>query len=163
MSASVSVILDPDNDVATVRAVHRLAADEPTVLAVAIAPDARTPAGVVWAILRALGKRIDKLATATPTWPDATCWLIAHAIQELASWAHNLTPASTRSLLDLAHRADLQLTLVRKKRHRPRRHRTPRHDDAPEASRPPTRAPQSAHATDSLAASPAVRSAAFAL
>lgn len=114
MSASVDVIIDPDNDIATVRAIHRLAAGEPTVLAVAIAPDARTPAGVVWAILRALGKRIDKLATATPTWPDATCWLIAHAIQELVVLgAQHLTPASTRSLLDLAHRADLQLTLVR--------------------------------------------------
>ncbi len=114
MSPAVDVIVDPDNDVATVRAVHRLAAEEPTVLAVAIGPDCRTAPAVVWAILRALGKRIDHLAGASPGWPDATSWLTAHDIHELVVLgAQRLTPPVLRDLLTVAHNAELRLTLVR--------------------------------------------------
>jgi hypothetical protein len=113
LSAAIDVIVDPDNDIATVRAIHGLAASEPTVLAVAIGPDCRTPPEVVWAILRALGKRSEHLAGASPGWPDATRWLTAHDILELVVLgAQRLTPPVLRDLLRVAHSADLRLTLV---------------------------------------------------
>ena len=57
LTPPVDVIVDRQDDVATTRAIHRLAAEQPTVLALSIAPDTRAGPGVIWAILRALGKR----------------------------------------------------------------------------------------------------------
>jgi hypothetical protein len=79
------VIVDPDDDIATVAAVHALAAREPGVLAVSIAPGTREEPAVVWAILRALGKRIEQLERAVVKvwWMDAERWLRAHRITEV--------------------------------------------------------------------------------
>ena len=85
MSAAVDVIVDRDDDIATVKAIRALAAREPGVLAVSIVPGVRSETEVIWAILRALGKRIDQL---TPNikvwWIDAERWLTAHRINEIA-------------------------------------------------------------------------------
>jgi hypothetical protein len=61
VSPAVDVIVDRHDDIATVRAIRELAAREPGVLAVSIAPGSQAEPAVVWAILRALGKRIEQL------------------------------------------------------------------------------------------------------
>jgi hypothetical protein len=81
----VDVILDPGDDLATIGAIRELAAREPSLLAVMIAPDSRSSPAVVWAILRALGKRVEQLAR-TPVkvwWDYAARWLVAHRIAEV--------------------------------------------------------------------------------
>jgi hypothetical protein len=86
MSPTVGVIVDPEDDLATTRAIHELAARDPAVLAISIAPDSRTSAAIVWAILRALGKRVEQLQR-NPVevwWSDAERWLAAHDIGEVA-------------------------------------------------------------------------------
>ena len=85
MMPTVDVIVDPDNDVATVKALHALAAREPGVLTVSIAPGSDAQPAVVWAILRALGKRIEQLPQTSfkVFWMDAERWLVAHQIAEM--------------------------------------------------------------------------------
>lgn len=112
MIGAVDVLVDRHDDVATTRAIHRLAATRPSVLAASIAPDWRDTPAVVWSILRALGKRSDKLAGATPGWPDAERWLKAHAITELVMLrAQHLKPAATRDIERLAARTGITVTL----------------------------------------------------
>ena len=85
MSAAVEVIVDRKDDIATVKAIHALAARKPGVLAVSIVPGVRSETEVIWAILRALGKRIDQLAPNIKVWwIDAERWLTAHRINEIA-------------------------------------------------------------------------------
>jgi hypothetical protein len=84
VSAAVEVILDHEDDIATVKAVRALAAREPGVLAVSIVPGVRSETEVIWAILRALGKRIDQLTNNKVWWIDAERWLTAHRINEIA-------------------------------------------------------------------------------
>lgn len=84
MSAAVEVILDHEDDIATVKAVRALAAREPGVLAISIVPGVRSETEVIWAILRALGKRIDQLTNNKVWWIDAERWLTAHRINEIA-------------------------------------------------------------------------------
>jgi hypothetical protein len=85
VSAAVDVIVDRQDDIATVRAIHALAARAPGVLAVSIVPGLRSETEVVWAILRALGKRIDQLAPNIKVWwSDGERWLAAHHITEIA-------------------------------------------------------------------------------
>ncbi len=55
MSAAVEMIVDREDDIATVRAIRALAAREPGVLAVSIVPGVRSETEVIWEILRALG------------------------------------------------------------------------------------------------------------
>lgn len=76
MSLAVDVIVDRDDDIATIRAIHALAAREPGVLAVHIAPGTREEPAVVWAILRALGKRFEQLdrPSVRVYWMDAERW-----------------------------------------------------------------------------------------
>lgn len=113
MSATIDVIVDRHDDFATVRGMHRLAAAHATVLVVTIAPDQRTAPAVVWAILRALGKRTDRLGSRTPTWPDAKRWLVANCIRELVVLrAQHLTDETFDALRTLADGDDLHLTLV---------------------------------------------------
>lgn len=83
-------------------------------LAVSIAPDERTPAAVVWAILRALGKRTDKLSNKTqPDWYQARSWLRAHLINELIVLrAQHLKPAFQHALTDLAEQTSSRITFV---------------------------------------------------
>jgi hypothetical protein len=85
VSAAVEVIVDRDDDIATVRAIRDLAAREPGVLAVSIVPGLRADAEVIWAILRALGKRIEQLERTNVKvwWIDAERWLAAHRIDEM--------------------------------------------------------------------------------
>ena len=85
MSTPVGVIVDPGDDVATIRAIQELAAREPAVLAVNIAPDSRSTPALVWAILRALGKRVEYLERTRfkVFWEDAVRWLVAHRIAEV--------------------------------------------------------------------------------
>jgi hypothetical protein len=54
------------------------------VLAVSIVPGVRSETEVIWAILRALGKRIDQLTNNKVWWIDAERWLTAHRINEIA-------------------------------------------------------------------------------
>lgn len=84
MSAAVDVIVDRDDDIATAKAIRALAAREPGVLAVSIVPGVRSETEVIWAILRALGKRIDQLTENKVWWLDAERWLTAHRINEIA-------------------------------------------------------------------------------
>jgi hypothetical protein len=80
------VIVDRDDDVATVRGINEMAAREPGVLAVHIAPGTREEPAVVWAILRALGNRIEQLdrPKVRVYWMDAERWLTAHCVSEVA-------------------------------------------------------------------------------
>jgi len=114
MTAHVDVLVDPHDDVATTRAIHRLATEQPSVLAVSVAPDERTVPAVVWAILRALGKRTDKLSDKTqPDWHQARSWLRAHLINELIVLrAQHLKPAFQQALTDLAEQTSSTITLV---------------------------------------------------
>ena len=61
MNPAVDVIVDRDDDIATVKAIHSLAVRQRGVLVIHIAPATREEPAVVWAILRALGKRIERL------------------------------------------------------------------------------------------------------
>ena len=85
MSPAVDVIVDPHDDIATAMTIRELAAPEPGVLAVRIAPGSQAEPAVVWAILRALGKRIEQLGRTKVKvyWMDAQRWLVAHAITEV--------------------------------------------------------------------------------
>lgn len=85
MSLTVEVIVDPNDDVGTTRMIHQLAVREPGVLAVSIAPGTRTFPAVIWAILRAMGKRIEQLERPSLKvwWTDAERWLTAHGISEV--------------------------------------------------------------------------------
>jgi len=97
MTPAVDVIVDRNDDIATVRAIHRLAADHLEVLAINIAPDSRAAAAVNWAILRALGKRTDNLGNHTPQRSDAETWLRAHRIAEIIVLrAHHLVDCRER-------------------------------------------------------------------
>ncbi len=84
MKATVDVIVDRDDDIATAKAIRALAAREPGVLAVSIVPGVRSETEVIWAILRALGKRVDQLTNNKVWWIDAERWLTAHRITEIA-------------------------------------------------------------------------------
>jgi hypothetical protein len=79
------VIVDPDDDIATVTAVRELAARTPGLLVVSIVPGLRSDTEVVWAILRALGKRVEHLRRSSGKvwWTDAAKWLTAHSISEI--------------------------------------------------------------------------------
>ena len=114
MTAHVDVLVDPHDDVATTRAIHCLATEQSRVLAVSVAPDERTVPAVVWAILRALGKRTDKLPDKTqPDWHQAKSWLRAHLINELIVLrAQHLKPAFQQALTDLAEQTSSTMTLV---------------------------------------------------
>lgn len=78
------MIVDRDEDIATAKAIRALAAREPGVLAVSIVRGLRSETEVIWAILRALGKRIDQLTNNRVWWIDAEPWLTAHRITEIA-------------------------------------------------------------------------------
>lgn len=45
MTAAVDVIVDRDDDIATVQAIHRLAAEQPTGLAIGVEPGTQDPRG----------------------------------------------------------------------------------------------------------------------
>jgi hypothetical protein len=85
VSAAVEVIVDPDDDIATVTAVRELAARDPGLLAISIGPRLRSDTEVIWAILRALGKRVEHLRRSSGKvwWIDAEKWLTAHRIIEI--------------------------------------------------------------------------------
>jgi len=113
MTPAVDVIVDRDDDIATVRTIHRLVTSHPTILAVSIAPDSRAAAAVVWAILRALGKRTEKLGGHTPRWSDAEVWLRAHEIGEVVVLhAEHLADTRERELCELGGRAGITVTFV---------------------------------------------------
>lgn len=85
---AVDTIVDRDDDIATVRAIHALAARNPGVLVLSIPPGIRGERELIWAILRALGKRIERVERVerggpTVSWGDAERWLTAHAVDEL--------------------------------------------------------------------------------
>lgn len=109
------MIVDPRDDVATIRAIHDLAAREPAVLAVNIAPDSRSSPAVVWAILRALGKRVEYLERTRVKvfWEDAVRWLAAHRIAEMVVLCAQHLRGGTAQELELhATRLRIALTLV---------------------------------------------------
>ena len=85
MNPAVDVIVDRDDDIATVKAIHSLAVHQRGVLVIHIAPATREEPAVVWAILRALGKRIERLdrPNLRVFWMDAERWLTAHRVREI--------------------------------------------------------------------------------
>jgi hypothetical protein len=111
---AVDVIVDRDDDVGDLHAIYRHAREHPNALAVSISPDARSAPAVVWAILRALGKRRNRLGRNTPDWRDVTRWLAAHEITKLIVMrADHLTATAEAELLSAADRACVRsLTLV---------------------------------------------------
>jgi hypothetical protein len=113
MTPGIDVVLDSEDELATTQAIHRLAAAEPGVLAVRIAPDARTTPALIWAILRPLGKRLGNLAGEVPTSRMAQTWLKAHQITELVVLhAQHLTPARHDELSHLIERIAITATLI---------------------------------------------------
>jgi hypothetical protein len=113
MTAPVDVLVDRDDDVATIQAIHRLATDHSTMLAATIAPDWRSDRAVTWAILRALGKRFDLLGDLAPDWGHAERWLVAHHIRELIILrAQHLTADHTEHLIRMGDRADIAVVFV---------------------------------------------------
>ncbi len=87
-AVAVDVIVDPDDDIATVRALRALAARQPGVLVLSIPPGIRGEPELIWATLRALGKRIERVERVERggpkvSWSDAERWLTAHAVNEL--------------------------------------------------------------------------------
>ena len=113
MMPTVDVIVDPDNDVATVKALHALAAREPGVLTVSIAPGSDAQPAVVWAILRALGKRIEQLPQTSfkVFWMDAERWLVAHQIAEMVVLSAQHLRGGTAEQLE-RHVARLRIALI---------------------------------------------------
>ncbi|MGI8846348.1 MAG: hypothetical protein ACR2HC_09305, partial [Thermoleophilaceae bacterium] len=117
MSPAATVLYDLEDDIAVVREIRARAAREPHSLVVAIAPDAHTARGVIWAILRALGKRIEHLDRTSLTWGDAERWMAAHEICELTVLrAHHMTPATETALATTTHGAGATLVLIRNTR-----------------------------------------------
>ncbi|MGO9750990.1 MAG: hypothetical protein ACLP8S_14895 [Solirubrobacteraceae bacterium] len=113
MIPAIDVVLDSEDELATTQAIHRLAAAEPGVLAVRIAPDARTTPALIWAILRPLGKRLENLAGEAPTSHMAQTWLKAHQITELVVLhAQHLTPARDDELTHLIEPTVITATLI---------------------------------------------------
>lgn len=114
MTAAVEVIVDRDDDIATVKAIRALAAREPGVLAVSIVPGVRSESEVIWAILRALGKRIDQLGHHKVWWIEAEQWLTAHRINEIAVLcAQNLGERVTDELIaHVCRRLGIAVTLI---------------------------------------------------
>jgi hypothetical protein len=86
------------------------------VLAVSIAPRSEAEPAVVWAILRALGKRIEQLGRTKVKvwWMDAERWLRAHGITEIvALCAQHLGDRVTEELrTELGRRLGLALTFI---------------------------------------------------
>lgn len=113
---SVEVIIDRSDDIATVRSIRALAERTPGVLVIRIAPGSREERDVVWAILRALGKRVEQLnrGRLQVWWSDAERWLRAHAITDVvALYAQHLDRRVTQELLDRLHRRfKIAVTLV---------------------------------------------------
>ena len=114
MRATVDVIVDRDDDIATAKAIRALAAREPGVLAVSIVPGLRSETEVIWAILRALGKRIDQLTENKVWWLDAERWLTAHRITEIAVLsAQHLDERKTDELKEqVGRRLGIALALI---------------------------------------------------
>jgi hypothetical protein len=113
VSAAVDVIVDREDDIATVKAIRALAARDPGVLAVSIVPGVRSETEVIWAILRALGKRIDQLTENKVWWIDAERWLTAHRITEITVLsAQHLDERTTDELKDHAGRLGIALALI---------------------------------------------------
>jgi hypothetical protein len=111
----VEVIVDREDDIATVKAIRALAAREPDVLAVSIGPGVRSETDVIWAILRALGKRIEQLAPEIKVWwLSAERWLTAHRINEIAVLcAQNLGARVTDVLIaHVCGRLGIAVTLI---------------------------------------------------
>jgi hypothetical protein len=112
----VDVIVDPHDDIATAMAIRELAACAPGVLAVSIAPGSQAEPAVVWAILRALGKRIEQLGRTKVKvyWMDGQRWLVAHAITEIVVLcAQHLGGVMTNELeREIGGRLGIALVLV---------------------------------------------------
>jgi hypothetical protein len=82
-------------------------------VAATIAPDWRSDRSIAWALLHALGKRLEHLGDLTPDWAHAESWLRAHQTRELIVLrAQHLTHAQRGQLAHLASRADIALVLV---------------------------------------------------
>jgi hypothetical protein len=89
---------------------------EAGVLAVSIAPRSEAEPAVVWAILRALGKRIEQLGRTDGRvwWMDAERWLTAHRIAEMVVLgAHHLRCGTAEELeWHVGRRLGIALVLV---------------------------------------------------
>ena len=113
MSRQVDVVVDPDDDIATVRAIRSLAEARRDVVVIAIPPHARGERSIAWAILRGLGKRFDRLAGDPPSWALARTWLQAHRTIELVILrAQHLRQADHDDLLDLAYDLRIRVVLI---------------------------------------------------
>ncbi len=82
MSSPFEVLVDRDDDIAVVQELHRLAERVRGLCVAAVPPDSHLSVTVRWAILRALGKRSQRLSV-MPQWLDVTRWLTANRITEL--------------------------------------------------------------------------------
>ena len=117
--STIELLEERHDNIATARALHRLGVAEPTVLTVAIGPDATATTAVAWAILRALGKQLNRLEH-PPEWADAERWLLAHDIRELVVLtAQHLAERGFRDLAATADRTNTRLVLVSTDRRRP--------------------------------------------
>ena len=113
MTPRVDVIVDPDDDIRTTRAIYALAARDPHVLAASAPPDTRTSSGIMWSILRALGKRSEHL-TGPPQWHQVRRWLTAHEVRELVVLrAQHLRHATRAELIEqVGNGVRVHITLI---------------------------------------------------
>jgi hypothetical protein len=99
-----------------VRELRELAAREPGVLVMSIAPGSHAEPAVVWAILRALGKRIEQLGRTKVMvwWMDAERWLAVHRIVKVVVLCPQHLRGGTAEELEwhLAKQRGIALTFV---------------------------------------------------
>jgi len=119
MSADESrlqIIVDPSDDIATVRAVQALPSSRKHLLVVAITPTATSTSGLAWDILRALGKRREQrtpLARHNASLMAARRWLAAHRIEHLAVlYAQNIGAAVIAELKHALAEDKIRLSLI---------------------------------------------------
>lgn len=114
--AHLQIIVDPSDDIATVRAVQALQSTRRHLLVVAVTPTATSTTGLALDVLRALGKRREHGAPVprhTVSLQAARRWLSAHGIDHVAVlYAQNITDDVVAELKRALAEDGVRLSLV---------------------------------------------------
>lgn len=112
----LQIIIDPTDDIATVRAVQALTSQREQVLVVPVTPMATSTVGIARDILRALGKRRDKgtpIVRHDVSLGAARRWLLAHGIDLVAVlYAQNIAKGVVGELTRELHESEIELSLI---------------------------------------------------
>jgi hypothetical protein len=110
------VVVDPDDDIATVKALYALQASAVDTVVVPVTPRATHFRGLVWDILRALGKRRSPQAPVPYwelSWLAVTRWALAHGVCDLiVLYAQHIDEPLIPNLQRAVEEAGARLTLV---------------------------------------------------